>query len=705
MQRCLLLLICLIVTACGGGSGNSSGGETLGLAERPSNTECLAFEGSGEVQLTPIATSFSFNSPLLMLPHPSQSGIFYVVEQGGVIYRLDLTNDNRTQLADLSEAYSLSTCGECGLLGMAFDPAFSTNGFLYLSFTEDTNTGMTSFVARFESADNGQSLRQDTNGALLRNNLLEQPQPFSNHNGGHITFGPDGLLYVGLGDGGSANDPGNRAQNLSTRLGKILRLNPDGSPASNGISGALPEIYAYGLRNPWRYSFDRVTGDLWAGDVGQNRFEEISRITLGGNYGWRCYEGFERTSNSCGDSPSGPFIDPIAAYGHNEGVSVTGGYIYRGNNMPAMQGDYLFSDFGSGTLWALTEQPDGSFKRRTLLETGRNVASFAEDTAGELYLVTFSGLFRIDPVAVETELPQQLSDTGCVQANAPWQPADGLIPYTVIEPFWSDDADKTRYLALPNGTNITVDDSGDLNLPRGSVLVKNFLLGQNLIETRLFLHNADGSWSGYSYQWDDAGSDAELVDGSQEVDVGGQTWHYPSAGECSLCHTAAAGFSLGLETSQLNRDFTYPQTGITANQLATLAGIGVLSEPPTPAQREQRLSRSTDDSEFITSRARSYLHSNCSHCHRPGGTTQSSMDLRFTTALADTGTCGTPPANTDLGRPGAQLLTPGNADNSLLYLRMTAEQEFRMPPISILQPDTEGAQLIADWINELASCN
>ncbi|MGB1949422.1 MAG: PQQ-dependent sugar dehydrogenase [Marinobacter sp.] len=704
MARCLLLLICLSVTACGGGSGSGSG-DTLGLSERPGNTQCLAFEGSGEVQLSAVAPSLSFSQPLLMLPHPGQTGIVYVVEQGGVVHRVDLAGPSRTELVDLSGAYALSDCGECGLLGMAFDPEFASNGFIYLSFTEDTGSSMTSVVARFESADNGESLRVDGAGALLRSNLLQQTQPFPNHNGGHIVFGPDDLLYVALGDGGSANDPTNQAQDLSTRLGSILRLNADGSPAGSGIPGALPEIYAYGLRNPWRFSFDRAGGDLWAGDVGQNRFEEINRISAGGNYGWRCFEGFERTDNSCGASPSGPFIDPVTAYGRSEGTSVTGGYVYRGNNIPALQGHYLFADFGSGTLWALAPQGDGSFQRRTLLQTGRNVASFAEDTAGELYLVTFSGLFRIDPVSEEVELPQRLSDTGCVQASAPWQPADGLIPYTVIEPFWSDGADKTRYMALPDNTRITVDSSGDFALPRGSVLVKNFLLGQSLIETRLFLHNADGSWSGYSYQWDDAGTDAELVEGSQDVDVGGQTWHYPSAGECSLCHTAAAGFSLGLETSQLNGNFTYPQTGNTANQLTTLASIGVLSEPVTSAQRSQTLSRSTDASATLSQRARSYLHSNCSHCHRPGGTSQSTMDLRFGTALGDTQACGTSPTNTDPDRPDAQLLAPRDADNSLLYLRMLAEGPFRMPPVSILQPDSEGAQLIADWINQLASCN
>lgn len=702
MKWCLLLLICLTITACGGGSGSSGG--TVGLSERPSNTECLAFDPTAEVQLTRIAPSLSFDAPLLMLPHPSLPDIFYVVEQGGVIHRLDLSTQTRSQLVDLSANYSLSECNECGLLGMAFDPAFASNGFIYLSFTENTN-GMTSFVARFQSTDNGESLRGDGAGGLDRTNLLAQQQPFSNHNGGHIAFGPDNLLYVGLGDGGDANDPGNRAQSLSTRLGKILRINTDGSPADNGVSGSVPEIYAYGLRNPWRWSFDRDTGDLWAGDVGQNQFEEINRITQGGNYGWRCYEGFQRTSNSCSASPSGPFIEPVAAYGRSDGISVTGGYVYRGNNMPALRGAYLFSDFGSGTLWALERQGDGSYQRRTLLETGRNVASFAEDRDGELYLITFSGLFRIDPVNVDVELPQQLSETGCVQASAPWQPGDGLIPYTVIEPFWSDGADKTRYMALPNGTNVSLNDSGDFQFPRGSVLVKNFTLSQRLIETRLYLHNADGSWSGYSYQWNEAGTDAVLVDGAQDVDVGGQVWHYPSAGECNLCHTAAAGFSLGLETLQLNTDFTYPGTGRTANQLATLAGIGVLDQQPTAAQRDRRLTRSSDDTASISSRARSYLHTNCSQCHRPGGTSQAGMDLRFTTPLAETGACGVAPSNGNLGRDGALLVTPGDASNSLLHLRMVSEDSNRMPPISTLQVDTRGARLVADWINQLPGCN
>lgn len=704
MVRCLLLVLFVSLSACGG-SGGGGAGASFGLTGRPGNTQCLAFAASGEVQLTALVPNLAFDAPLLMVPHPSQNTVVYVLEQAGTVYRVDLATETRSVLVNLADFYPISdpaSCLECGLLGMAFDPAFADNGYLYLSFTQGPPS-LTSYVARFQSSDNGQSLRGNGAGALERFDLMTQAQPYRNHNGGHIAFGPDNLLYIGLGDGGDANDPQNRAQDLSTRLGKMLRYTADGSPASNGVSGSVPEIYAYGLRNPWRWSFDRSTGALWAGDVGQDDFEEINIITRGGNYGWRCYEGFQRTANSC--SASSGFEPPVHAYGRGDGISVTGGYVYRGGAIPPLRGAYLFSDFGSGTLWALTRRPDGSYQRRTLLETGRNVASFGQDNQGELYLVTTSGLFRIDPVVEEIELPQRLSDTGCVQANAPWQPADALIPYQPIEGFWSDGADKTRYLALPDNTTVGLTETGDFEFPRGSVLVKNFSLDQRPVETRLYLHNADGSWSGYSYRWDEAGSDAELVAGSQDVDLGGQVWHYPSAGECTQCHTRAAGFTLGLETLQLDAPFTYPQTGISANQLDTLAGIGVLERAPTPAQRSRRLSASTDLDASLEARARSYLHSNCSHCHRPGGTTQSSMDLRFTTTLGTTGTCGVAPSTEDPDRPGAQLLAPGDAANSLLYLRMLAGDSDRMPPISTLQVDQRGAQLVADWIDSLAGCN
>ncbi|GAB3033691.1 PQQ-dependent sugar dehydrogenase [Bowmanella dokdonensis] len=716
MLKLISILAALLLSACGGGGNgnegdtppdNGNGGDTppVGLTERPQNATCQAFgqSTSTEVKLTPLVPELNFSSPLLMLPHPSLPDIVYVVQQRGLIYRLDLSTGNRSQLVDLADFYALSPCGECGLLGMAFDPDFETNGYLYLSFTEEIGGGMRSVLGRFQSQGNGQSLVKNGDN-LVRQDLLTVPQPYGNHNGGHIVVGPDELLYWGLGDGGAGNDPDNNGQTLSTLLGSMLRLNRDGSAADgNNVPGAREEIYAWGLRNPWRFSFDAMNGQLWLADVGQNQYEEINIIESGGNYGWRCYEGLHRTSNSC--TTDGPYEAPVAEYDHSLGNSVTGGYVYRGDTIPGLQGAYLFADFGSGTLWALFPEGD-SYRRQTLLETGLNVASFAQDSNNELYLVTFSGLYRLDPNQQDShQAPALLSQTGCVQSANPAEPADGLIPFDVIEPYWSDGASKQRFVALPDDTRISVNEQGDFVLPNGSVLMQHLLLDEQLIETRLYMRGQDANWRGYSYQWNEDKSDAELLEGARDADLSGQTWHYPSGAECNQCHTSAAGHSLGLEVAQLNRDFTYPQTGISANQLDTFTAINLFHSPLEESLKANRLVNSQDSSEPLTERARAYLHSNCSHCHRPTGPTQSDMDLRSWIDFVDTNTCNEAPLGGDLGVTGARLITPGEADRSLLYLRMLEEGQWRMPPVSIHQTDATGSQLIGDWINQLASCS
>ncbi len=333
-----------------------------------------------------------FERPLLMLQHSDDDRHWYVLEQRGVVYRIG--GEGRTTLVDLTQFYRLSTCGECGLLGMAFHPKFATNGYIYLSFTEKTAAGMVSFVARFKSNDNGVSLMRDKNAgeALLRKNIIQVKQPYSNHNGGHIAFGPDGFLYFGLGDGGAANDPPGHGQNTKTLLGSMLRLTDEGLPAPGNrfVKGGRAEIFAYGLRNPWRWSFDRKTGRLWAGDVGQNRYEEINILENGGNFGWRCYEGLHRTRNRC-SLESKKFIKPVAEYDHSEGISVTGGYVYRGKRIAALQGVYLFGDYGSGRIWGLSLSTAGAYKRSLLMTNGLNIASFAEGNDGELYVVDYRG--------------------------------------------------------------------------------------------------------------------------------------------------------------------------------------------------------------------------------------------------------------------------------------------------------------------------
>ena len=237
------------------------------------------------------------------------------------------------------------------------------------------------------------------------------------------------------------------------------------------------------------------------------------------------------------------------------------------------------------------------------------------------------------------------------------------------------------------------------------MLVKNFHLNERLIETRLFMRHDDGQWAGYSYEWNESGTDAELVLGGKVVDVEGQSWIYPSSSECLQCHTAAAGFSLGLETAQLNGDITYPQTGRTANQLITHDAIDTLSEPlsDTP-DNLPRLVNPADTSAGLDDRARGYLHTNCAQCHRPDGPTNVNLDLRYTTALADMNVCNVGPQNGDLDIADAQLLAPGAPERSLLLQRMQRRDALGMPPVGSNIVDEAGATLIEEWIGSISSC-
>jgi uncharacterized repeat protein (TIGR03806 family) len=293
-----------------------------------------------------------------------------------------------------------------------------------------------------------------------------------------------------------------------------------------------------------------------------------------------------------------------------------------------------------------------------------------------------------------------------VNPNDPKQPAAGLIPYGINAPFWSDDAEKDRWVALPEGQRITIAANGDWELPTGAVLVKTFRLGTRLIETRLFMRHTDGAWGGFSYEWNPQQTDATLVPGGASRDLGGgRQWVFPSETQCLQCHTSAAGRSLGLETAQLNRDFIYPQTGRTADQLYTLSHIGTFVAPVTNPASEPALADPADASASLDARARAYLHTNCSQCHRPGGPTPTPLDLRATTALGMTNACNTAPQSGDLGiGASARLIAPGSAANSLVVQRMNRRDQHAMPPLASLEVDAAGVALITQWINGLTGC-
>jgi glucose/arabinose dehydrogenase len=334
------------------------------------------------------------SSPEGMANAGDGSGRLFIVEQAGLIR---IFKDGKLLTApflDLSE--KVNCCGEKGLLGLAFHPKYSENGYLFVDYTEKVGNTIYTVIARYHvSADD-----PDLADPVSELRILRIEQPFQNHKGGQLQFGPDGYLYIGMGDGGSEGDPLGNGQSLQTLLGKLLRIDvdhgepyavPSDNPFVNG--GGLWEIWAYGLRNPWRFSFDKLTGDLYIADVGQDAWEEIDYLPAGSpggaNFGWSYFEG---SHSYRGSPPTGAvFVAPVTEYSHDLGNAVIGGYVYRGNKLPAWQGVYLYGDYGSGRIWGLLHLPDGSWLNNQLFDTGRNISSFGVDEEGEIYLVDDNG--------------------------------------------------------------------------------------------------------------------------------------------------------------------------------------------------------------------------------------------------------------------------------------------------------------------------
>jgi glucose/arabinose dehydrogenase len=352
----------------------------------------------------PVTTAL--NSPVGVTNAGDGSGRLFTLEQSGVIRIFQNGNLLETPFLDIRD--EVLEGGERGLLGLAFHPQYPQNGYFYVNYT---NLQGNTVIARFQVSAN------DPNRAdpASEKRLIFVQQPFPNHNGGEVTFGPDGYLYLGLGDGGSQGDPENHGQSLNTLLGKILRIDvnhgdPYAIPPDNPFQGkGKAEIWAYGLRNPWRFSFDRLTRDLYIGDVGQDAWEEIDFLPAGSpggvNFGWNYMEGFHSYSN--GTPPQGlQLTAPVAEYSHAFGCAVTGGYVYRGKQLPEWQGVYLFGDYCSGSIWGLLRSPDGTWQQKQLYQNVGRISSFGEDEAGEIYLTDLNGnlfqLVRND--AVETIL-------------------------------------------------------------------------------------------------------------------------------------------------------------------------------------------------------------------------------------------------------------------------------------------------------------
>jgi uncharacterized repeat protein (TIGR03806 family) len=675
-----------------------------------------------------------FENPVDLMPIPGTRRLA-VAQQHGQVYAFE----NRRDAADKHLMLSVKR----DIYALTFHPKVAENGYLYVTAIDgEEGKADGNKVLRFKLK------RADPPEADPASETVIIAWTSGGHSGGCIRFGPDGYLYVGVGDGSGIADQNQSGQRLDDLHASMLRIDVDhpaagknyGIPKDNpfvGVKDARPEIWAYGLRQPWRFSFDTATGDLWAGEVGQDLWEMVYRIERGGNYGWSVMEGTHPFRPTRPKGPT-PILPPVVEHNHHEFRSLTGGYVYHGTRLPDLRGAYVYGDYDTGRVWAL--KYDTKVKKvadhRELTDTQLRIVAWGEDADGELYAVDHQGggLHRIvpapPPAADAPKFPRKLSETGLFASTKDHTPAPGVIPYSVNAELWSDGATKDRFMAIPGDGKIDYDAmtypqpapgaQPGWRFPNGTVMVKTFSLGGRRLETRLLVGErvagseevGDQVWLGYTYLWNDDQTDAELIE-SKGLDKtypiadpkvpGGkreQVWHFPSRTECTLCHTMSAKYVLGMNTLQANRDHDYG--GVAANQLATFEHLGLFSKAmPDKPEKLSKLADYHDATQDLDARARSYLHANCSHCHRKWGGGNADFQLLFPLALKDTGVVDVKPGHGDFELKDARLVAPGAPDRSLVVHRMNKVGLGRMPHVASNVVDAEGVALVREWIAKM----
>lgn len=693
----------------------------------------------------------AFNSPVALVTPPGETNRLFVVEQDGRIVAItNLAKPTRTVFLDISAR--LHSGGEEGLLGLAFDPNYASNGYFYVFYTANATTsagtGLHERLSRFQVSPD------DPNRALPDSEvpLLLQYDEASNHNGGQIAFGPDGYLYVGLGDEGGGNDSYQNSQRIDKDFfSGILRIdvhslpgnlapNPHSSvtanyavPADNPFVGATEfnglsvdptkvrtEFWAVGLRNPWRFTFDPETGTLYCADVGQDAREEVDIIVRGGNYGWNHVEGNIPGPHT---APAGlSFIAPLLNYKHgtgtHQGKSITGGVVYRGQRMSSLAGAYVFGDYVSGNIWSI--RYDGaSATPMEWLTRDTSISAFGVDPRnGDVLFCNLSaGAIKRLTYASDTSgtpLPPSLADTGAFVDLKTLEPATNIIPYDINVPFWSDNAQKQRWFALTReGSSVSFNRTNHYGFPEGAIWVKHFDLeltngvasSARRLETRFIVRNASGVY-GVTYRWDNSQTNAYLVAdaGFDETftvwDQGVarfQTWHYPGRAECLACHTAAGGYALGFNTAQLNR------AAGTTDQIGALSDAGYFDAPVNDRSTLPALAAANDTATSLEYRVRSYLEVNCAQCHQPGSAGVGHFDARALTSTAAAGLMDGP-LNDARGDARNLVISPEHPEYSMLLTRISNNGPGRMPPLATTILDTQSIALLNAWItNDLPS--
>jgi putative heme-binding domain-containing protein len=657
--------------------------------------------------------------PVVMTWAPGTERLFLVEQEGRV---LTIPNDPDCDRPDVALDLAKRVEG-CNIYGLAFHPRFEENRFAYLCYVLPGETPEGTRVSRFELTRSDPP-RFDPGSERILITWLS-----GGHNGGCLEFGPDGFLYIATGDAAppSPPDPLDTGQDLGDLLSSILRIDVDREergrlyavPGDNPFvdePGARPEIWAYGLRNPWKIGFDRATGDLWAGDVGWEMWELVYRIERGGNYGWSVVEGRQPVHPAGRRGPT-PILPPFKDHPHSEAASVTGGLVYRGSRLEELRGAYVYGDYVTGKIWALRQANGVMTSHREIASTPLHIVAFGEDRAGEMFILDHEPAGRVfrlvanAPAGAGGGFPTRLGETGLFESVKDGELAPGVLPFAVVAGAWADGADVERVLALPGRSRIDTSDPERWKFPDGTVLARTLSIrapaGEPAgrlparVETQV-LHLDEGTWRPYAYAWNRDGTDATLVgaDGAS-VKVGDRTWRIASRGECGICHNSWAGQVLGASAIELDRDAARAG-GAPENQLRAWARRGMLSHAlPERRGSAPRLASPHDSAASLEARARSYLHVNCSHCHRFGAGGTALIDVAITTELAKTQTLGAAPVQGTFGIPDARIIATGDPYRSVLYYRMAKLGGGHMPRAGPRDADEEGLELIEDWIASL----
>lgn len=716
-----------------------------------------------------VVTAFTgVSSPVAMTSPPGDTRQLFICDRGGLVRLIsDVTASTPTPTTFLdlpallkSRKESLSTSSEQGLLGIAFHPNYKTNRYFYIFYSVKIGSTVYERVSRFTTKTRDPD-SADSDSELI---LIQQEDEADNHNGGDLHFGPDGYLYISFGDEGWQNDHFDNGQtitkdffaciaridvdkktsNLAPHLHPAIPLDVGVArfsvPADNPFVGATrfngaaidpakvrTEFWAVGLRNPWRFSFDSATNELWVGDVGSNSYEEVDIITKGGNYGWAFREGNHdgpKAKDAPADFETRYHQKPLYEYTHSGsdsnfiGKSISGGLVYRGSRIPSLTGSYIFSDFVSGHIWSLvrngTQPPTVT---RIAGEVG--IVAFGTDPSnGDLLMADFDGnrILRLTTDALSNSFPATLSATGLFTDLAKLTPSPGLIPYTINLPSWSDHAITRNWFTIPNATDkMTPSGDGSWTFPAGQIWVQHFDMEtvrgnpatRKRLETRLLVKNTSGAY-GVSYRWNDAGTDATLVPDSGadivlKLTVDGvpttQRWHVPSRSECMACHSPQAGYALSFDTRQLNRNFTF--RSFSGNQLTFLKNADYLSGPPVSPSQVPRYFATDDNKAPLEDRVRSYLAVNCAYCHKAGGMVPYGvLDARPELTLEQTGLINGKAINNG-GNPLNKLVVPQDPEHSVIYHRLATTNDFtRMPPFGSSEIDQKAVALLKEWIQQ-----